>query len=122
MTSFFNFLVKNGGVVPEGFFSSIPYRTLWYTDILLWVDQIDKFPEKILNHNVKCFFQIPLGIIDCNETTNDGMIEIMQCMHKLVPGHNTEHLVRTLSFGDLLTVERQENAQEQLKDSTHLHH
>ena len=45
------------------------------------------------------------------------MIDIMQEQHKLVPGHNSPHLVRTLSFGDLLTVERQQNAQEDLKDS-----
>ena len=63
------------------------------------------------------YLQVPLGILDSDETTTDGMIDIMQEQHKLVPGHNSSHLVRTLSFGDLLTVERQQNAQEDLKDS-----
>ena len=41
----------------------------------------------------------------------------MRFQHNLVPGHGTEHLLRMFSIGDLLTVERSENAQDDLKDS-----
>ena len=57
-----------------------------------------------------------MGIIDCNESTTEGIIDIMQFQHKLLPGHDTDNILRTLSVGDLLTVERQQNAQEILSD------
>ena len=37
--------------------------------------------------------------------------------HQLVPGYGSDHLVRLFSVGDLLTVEREQNAQENLQDS-----
>ena len=52
-----------------------------------------------------------------NENTTEGIIDIMKQLHKFVPGHNTDTLVRTFTVGDLLTVERQQNAQEDLRDS-----
>ena len=42
----------------------------------------------------------------------------MKMQHQLVPGHGPDHLVRLFSVGDLLTVEREENTQENLQDST----
>ena len=41
----------------------------------------------------------------------------MKMQHQLVPGHGSAHLVRLFSVGDLLTVEREQNAQENLQDS-----
>ncbi|XP_012565756.2 uncharacterized protein LOC105849853 [Hydra vulgaris] len=40
----------------------------------------------------------------------------MKFQHKLVPGHGSDHLVRTV--GDLLTVERKQKAQDDLRDSS----
>ena len=37
--------------------------------------------------------------------------------HQLVPGHGSDHLVRLFPVGDLLTVEREQNAQKNLQDS-----
>ena len=42
----------------------------------------------------------------------------MREQHTYVPGHNTERLVRTMGVGDLLSVERSQNAQDDLQDST----
>ena len=42
----------------------------------------------------------------------------MKMQHQLVPGHGPDHLVRLFSVGDLLTVEREQNTQENLQDST----
>ena len=61
--------------------------------------------------------QFPCGVIDENENTEEGIIEIMKLQHQLVPGHGSDTLVRLFSVGDLLTVERQQNAQENLQDS-----
>lgn len=55
--------------------------------------------------------------MDQNEATTEGIIEIMREQHNFVPGHDTKHPLRMLSFGDLLTVERQQNAQDDLRDS-----
>ena len=41
----------------------------------------------------------------------------MRYQHQFVPGHDSNHLVRIFSIGDLLTVERQQNAQDDLSDS-----
>ena len=41
----------------------------------------------------------------------------MKRQHKLVPGHGSDVLCRIFSVGDLLTVEREQNAQEDLRDS-----
>lgn len=40
----------------------------------------------------------------------------MKYQHKLIPGNDSQH-VRVFSVGDLLTVEREQNAQEDLRDS-----
>jgi len=60
---------------------------------------------------------MPLGLLNCNEAKTEGIIEISQYQHKLVPGNNTDTVIRMLSVGDLLTVERQQNAQEDMRDS-----
>ena len=52
-----------------------------------------------------------LGIINKNEASTDGIIDIMHNLHALVPGHGTDNLMRMFSVGDLLTVEREQNAQ-----------
>ena len=41
----------------------------------------------------------------------------MRYQHQFVRGHDSNHLVRIFSIGDLLTVERQQNAQDDLSDS-----
>ena len=41
----------------------------------------------------------------------------MRYQLQFVPGHDSDHLVRVLSVGDLLTVERQQNVQDDLIDS-----
>ena len=41
----------------------------------------------------------------------------MKMQHQLVPGHGSDHLVRLFSVGDLLTVEREQNTQENIQDS-----
>ena len=41
----------------------------------------------------------------------------MDHLHKYVPGHNTDSVTPILSGGDLLTAEREQNAQEQKSDS-----
>ena len=59
--------------------------------------------------------QFPLEIINKNENTEEGIIEIMKMQHQLVPGHGSAHLVRLFSVGDLLTVEREQNARKIFK-------
>ena len=63
------------------------------------------------------FFWFPCGVIDENENAEEGIIEILKLQHQLVPGHGSNNLVRLFSVGDLLTVEREQNAQENLQDS-----
>ena len=41
----------------------------------------------------------------------------MRYQHHFVLGHDSDHLVRIFSIGDLLTVERQQNAQDDFSDS-----
>ena len=41
----------------------------------------------------------------------------MWYQHQFVPGHDSDHLVRVFLMGDLLTVERQQNAEDDLSDS-----
>ena len=41
----------------------------------------------------------------------------MRFQHQFVLGHDSNHLIRIFSIGDLLTVERQQNAQDDLSDS-----
>jgi len=101
-------------------------KILLLREIVKYFDELS-FMKKYVNNHIKHQYSelttkisevIPIGILDCNEATTEGMIEIMRYQHKLVPGNNTEAIVRTLSVGDLLTVERQQNAQEDLRDST----
>ena len=61
--------------------------------------------------------QFPLGIINENENTEEGIIEIMKMQYHLAPGHSSDHHVRLFSVGDLLTIEREQNALENLQDS-----
>ena len=42
----------------------------------------------------------------------------MNLQHQLVPGHGSDNLVRLFSVGGLLTVEREQTAQENLQDSS----
>ena len=51
-----------------------------------------------------------------NEASTEGIIDIMHDQHTMVPGHNTHNLLRTFSIGDLLTVEREQNAQNDQQD------
>ena len=55
-------------------------------------------------------------MLDQNEATTVGIIQIMPHQHKLVPGHGTENVVKILSVDDLLYVRRHQNAQEDLCD------
>ena len=63
------------------------------------------------------FKQYPLGITDFNEASTEDIIGIMQHQHQFVPGHDSDLLARIFSVEDLLTVERQQNAQDDLIDS-----
>ena len=40
----------------------------------------------------------------------------MQEQHTVVPGHGTDNLLRIFSVGDLLTGEREQNAQDDLQE------
>ena len=53
-----------------------------------------------------------------NENTSEGIANIMQHLHTYVPGHDTDQTSMTMCGGDLLTVERESNAQEDKQDST----
>ena len=53
-----------------------------------------------------------------NEVSTDEIISIIQEQHTFVPGHGNDHLVRTFCVGDLLTVEKSQNAQDDLQDSS----
>ena len=59
--------------------------------------------------------QFLLEVINKNENTEEGIIEIMKMQHQLVPEHGSAHLVRLFSVGDLLTVEREQNARKIFK-------
>lgn len=60
--------------------------------------------------------QQSLGILEENENSTDGIISILKEEHTLVPCHLTTNL-RTFAVGDLLTVERSQNAQKGLQDA-----
>lgn len=53
-----------------------------------------------------------------NENTADGILKVMQYMHKYVPGHDTDNLTQVISAGDLLSCERESNCQEEQQNST----
>ena len=55
--------------------------------------------------------KFPLGINDNDETSNEGMHEILKEAHKVVPGHSHDHQMKTFFVGDLKTVERAQNTQ-----------
>ena len=57
-----------------------------------------------------------LGVIDHNESTHEGMRSITEYMHKYVPQHENGDLIRILSIGDQMTVERQAATQEEVRD------
>ena len=57
-----------------------------------------------------------LDILNKNEASTEGIIDIMKEQHKVVPGSGSDCLLRTVAFGDLLTVERSQNAQLDLQD------
>ena len=52
-----------------------------------------------------------------NENTSEGVSKIMEHLHTYVPGHGTDQPLMTMCGGDLLTVERESNAQEDKHDS-----
>ena len=52
-----------------------------------------------------------------NKNTVEGIVEILKLQHQLVPGHGSDNPVRLFSVGDLLTVGREQNAQENVQDS-----
>ncbi|XP_066926091.1 uncharacterized protein [Clytia hemisphaerica] len=59
-----------------------------------------------------------LGILNKNENKTEDIIEIMKDLHTMVPCLEDGELVKTFSVGDLLTVERETNGQENLRCST----
>ena len=61
--------------------------------------------------------QVCLGVMMENENTSEGIEKIMKHMHTYVPGHNGDRLELTMCGGDLLSVERAANAQEDKQDS-----
>ena len=61
--------------------------------------------------------QVCLGVMMENENTSEGIGKIMERMHQYVPGHGTDRLQLTMFGGDLLSVERASNAQEDKQDS-----
>ena len=66
---------------------------------------------------IKSFFlfQVCLGVLEKDENKHSDIIDIMRFMHKFTEQEND--VLRTLSFGDELTFEREINAQEDLRDS-----
>lgn len=53
-----------------------------------------------------------------NGASTDGNISVMREQHRCVPVHGNDHLVWTFCVGDLVTVERSQNAQNDLQDSS----
>ena len=53
-----------------------------------------------------------------NEASTDGIISIMWEQNTYVPGYGNDHLVWGFCVGDLLKVERSQNAQDDLQDSS----
>ena len=61
--------------------------------------------------------QFPLGIINENENAEESIIDIMKMQYHLAPGRSSDNHLRLFSVGYLLTIEREQNAQENLQDS-----
>lgn len=55
--------------------------------------------------------------MDFDEAATESIVEIMWYQHQFVPGDVSDNLVRVFLIGDLLTVERQKNAQDDLSNS-----
>ena len=89
-----------------------------YCPELSWISKIlpRHIPHEFLDLTKQKTEVYGLGVIDCNESTSDGIIDIMEYLHQYVPGHNKEGPVKILSGGDLLTAEREFNAQQDLRD------
>jgi hypothetical protein len=62
--------------------------------------------------------QVGLGVMMENENTSEGIEKIMAHLHEYVPGHDTDTLQLTMCGGDLLSVERASNSQEDKQDSS----
>jgi hypothetical protein len=62
--------------------------------------------------------QVGLGVLNKDENVGKDMVDIMTFLHQFVPvGENGEPWPNyVLSFGDLLTCERQQNSQEDQRD------
>ena len=50
---------------------------------------------------METFCQVGLGVLDENEASTEGIVKVMQHLHKYVPGHGTDEVVPILSRGDL---------------------
>ena len=51
--------------------------------------------------------KVPLGKLQENENTTEGIYAIVKDHHKkYVPGHDTDIIMRQVLVGDLFTVER----------------
>ena len=61
--------------------------------------------------------QVCLGVLNKDENVGKGMIDIMAFLHQFVPVGKDEEPYHVLSFGDLLTCERQQNSQEDQRNS-----
>ena len=53
------------------------------------------------NYCMETFCQVGLGVLDENEASTEGIVKVMQHLHKYVPGHGTDEVVPILSRGDL---------------------
>jgi hypothetical protein len=58
-----------------------------------------------------------LGVLNKDENVGKDMIDILKFLHQFVPVGPEGEPISVLSFGDLLTCERQQNSQEDQRDS-----
>ena len=70
----------------------------------------------VITNTIKIFFisQMCLGVLEKNENHLEDIIDIMRFMHDFT--ERDGEVLRTLSYGDELTCERELNAQEDMRD------
>ena len=62
-----------------------------------------------------------LGVLRKNEQYEEEMVDLLEWLHRYVPGHDEENVeavpVKTLNGGDYLTYERHQGAQSSMQDA-----
>eukprot|EP00794_Sanderia_malayensis_P002024 gene2024-2301_t len=76
---------------------------------------LDNMHHQFMQHTSKKSNTLCLGVLDKDENVGEDIIQIMHFLHKFVPEEAGE-IHPVLSFGDELTCEREQNAQEDQRD------